>query len=303
MITPVRVRRNRDLTSGGRHGIMKKTGAGLAWGGNDVIFELPLALALSCLLAELPAIYDALRALPMRLHRLLEGRIARRRPQTASALAAWATLACMALAGALGALHPALRVALLALAIPARAVAQRTMDVRARLDAGDVPAAAALAGGEGNMTYEQVVRAACDALGRTFCSAVFAPALLALLLTPLRLGAAAAWAFMAAAGLASGSRRMAQAVDACLRPARWLLAALCALCTALCGLEMDAALAALRTPARDRLVCVVRAAVGIGDEPTHAPLAGDLVQATLLLSLALSIAVILETLLLLPLMR
>ena len=153
------------------------------------------------------------------------------------------------------------------------------------------------------MTYEQVVRAACDALGRTFCSAVFAPALLALLLTPLRLGAAAAWAFAAMSGLSAASPGMGRAVEGGLRPARWLLAALCALCTALCGLEMDAALAALRTLARDRLACVVRAAVGIGDEPTHAPLAGDLVQATLLLSLALGVAVILETLLLLPLMR
>ena len=41
-----------------------------------------LAEARAFLSPELPAIYDALRALPMRLHRLLEGRIARRRPQT-----------------------------------------------------------------------------------------------------------------------------------------------------------------------------------------------------------------------------
>ncbi len=267
-----------------------------------MIFELPLALALSCLLAELPAIYDAMRALPARLHRLLERSIARRRPQDASALAAWAALACMALVGALGALHPALRVALLALALPARAVAQQAMHVRAHLDAGDVPAAAVQVGEHVGATYEQVVRAACGRLSRTFCSAVFAPALLALLLTPLRLGAAAAWAFAAMSGLSAVSPGMGRAVEGGLRPARWLLAALCALCTALCGLEMDAALAALRTPARDRLACVVRAAVGIGDEPTHAPLAGDLVQATLLLCLALGVAVILGTLLLLPLM-
>lgn len=268
-----------------------------------MIFELPIALALSCLLAELPAVYHALRGLPMRLNRLLADLIARLRPQDASVWAVWTSLACMALIGALGALHPALRVVLLALMLPARSVAQEAMHVRALLNAGDVAAAAVRVGEDVNSTYEQVVCAACARLSAAFCSAVFVPALLALLLTPLRLGAAAAWAFAAAAGLSGESHGMMRAVEGCLRPARWLLATLCALCTALCGLEMDAALAALRTPARDRLARVVRAAVGIGDEPTHAPLAGDLVQATLLLSLALGVAVILGTLLILPLTR
>ena len=270
-----------------------------------MFFELPLALALSCLLSEVPAGHAACFALPVRLCALLERLIARRRAEDAGRLAARAAAGVIALLAALlSLLHPAVRVALLALALPVRALMDEGMRARALLEEGDVRGAAeALGNGAQAHTYEDVVRAACEKISLNTAHVAFAGALLALVGTPLRLGPALACTYAAVLCLWREEPLFLRVRRVLYRASEWLYAGLCALLTALCGLEVEAALGMLKTPLEGRLSRVTAAAVGIGQEPTHDPIAGDVVQTALLLWLALGAAVLAVSLALLPLMR
>lgn len=267
-----------------------------------MIFEIPLALALSCLLAEVPAVHDACFAFPARLHSRLTRWIVRRRPQGGARIAAYAAAGGLAaVAALLSFVHPALRVLLLALALPMRTRLDEGLRVRVQLEAGDVPGAAACLR-EDAQTYEDVVRVVCAQISRD-AAQVTACSTLALLGTPLRLGPALASAYIVAVCLAEESPVFARVRELGRRISEGILAMLCALCTALCGLEVDAAMSMLKTPRAGRLERVVLSAVGIGEKPTHDPLAGDLTQAAMLLWLALGAQILALTLLLLPLMR
>lgn len=269
-----------------------------------MIFELPLALALTCLLSEVPAVHAVCFSLPARLQAGLVPVIARKRSGRAQEIAAYAVIALFALAAfGLSLLHPALRIALLALFLPMRTVLDQALRVRAFLDSGDVRGAAeALRDGEAG-TFEGVVRAAASQASGDAAHIVFAGCLLALVATPLKLGPALAAAYAALVCLAASAPALARIRALCFRWAEAAYAALCALCAALCGLELEAALGMLRTRREGRLTRVICAAVGIGETPTHEPLAGDLVQAAMLLWLALGVSVILLSLILLPFMR
>ena len=269
-----------------------------------MIFELPLALALSCLLSEVPAVHAACFALPARLQAWIAPLIARRRPEEAQKIAAYSVIVLFALtAFALSLLHPAVRIVLLALFLPMRTLLDQAMRVRALLDTGDVQGAAAAlrdcdAGG-----YEEVVRAAARQASGDVAHVVFAGSLLALAGTPLRLGPAVAAAYAALLCLPASAPMLTRIRDFCARVSEVIYAALCALSAALCGLELEAALDMLKTSREGRLARVVLAAVGIGEAPTHEPLAGDLVQAAMLLWLALGVGVILLSLVLMPILR
>lgn len=270
-----------------------------------MFFELPLALALSCLLSEVPAVHAACFKLPARLCALLGRLIARRHAENAGRLAAYAAVGLIALLAALASLlHPAVRVALLALALPVRALMDEGMRARALLEEGDVRGAAeAIGAGAEARTYEDVVRAACEKISTSAAHVAFAGALLALLGTPLRLGPALACAYAAVLCLWREAPLFLRIRSAVYRAGEWLYAGLCAPLTALCGLEVEAALGMLKTPLEGRLSRVTAAAVGIGQEPTHDPIAGDVVQTALLLWLALGAAVLAVSLALLPLLR
>ena len=251
---------------------------------------LPAALALAfALYFALPGVYDALvrllGALYARLLRLYTGKGS----AGVSALAAYAAVIILVIAG-ISSIHPIAAALLIAPLFGALARVSRAAAVKRDLDggshAGDIAA------------YEALVSDTCAQLAPAFAAEAFLPLLLCALGLALHLGGALGWAALGLRAVSSKNEHARRILAPLDRAGDRVLHALMLLCACLVGRNP---FRTKGTDARARLLSVL----GIANDATraHAPMAGDIAQAAFLCCFCLCLLCLALTLVLLPIIQ